>query len=169
MREPPYSAETLITNTPLFERDIERPPRSSPLPDYRIAVAPSGHRSCELLQKAFDVAGIRLKIALESPNQELLWAVASGGAKHVAVIPGDAFAEEDVKGALELKVKGSEKRFGGKYALYMRAEDASVAGLLAWRGHRRRRRASGQSLPQKRLSGPWPPCSVMGSDRSNLE
>lgn len=92
--------------------------------NYRIAVAPSGHKSRELLREAFDMAGIPLKIALESPNQELLRAVASGGAKHVAVIPDDAFEAQDVTAAPELRVKGSERRFGGKYALYMRTEDA---------------------------------------------
>lgn len=88
----------------------------------RIAVAPIGHKSRELLIAAFDRAGVGLKVSLESPNQELLRAVAEGGSQHVAVIPDDAFPEQEVREAPYLHVKGSKQHFGGEYALYMRRE-----------------------------------------------
>lgn len=98
---------------------------------FRIAVAPAGHKSRELLREAFDIANVTLKIALESPNQDLLRAVALGGTQHAAVIPDDAFFEvPNVKTAPYLLVKGSKKRFGGDYALYMRKNEG-LRGELA--------------------------------------
>jgi len=88
--------------------------------DLRIAVAPHGHKSRELLRRAFASAGIDLKVALESPNQELLKAVALGGTQSVAVMPDDAFDAKEVGEAPYLFVKGSKEEFKGKYSLYVR-------------------------------------------------
>lgn len=93
--------------------------------DFRIAVAPDGHRSRELLREAFAMADVDLKVALESPNQELLRAVALGGTQYVAVIPDDAFDLEDVRNAPYLHVKHEKKPFGGEYALYMRKREGA--------------------------------------------
>jgi len=90
---------------------------------FHIAVAPMGHKSRELLRKAFVMADVDLKVSLESPNQDLLRAVAEGGSKHVAVIPDDAFPEEEIEDAPYLYVKGSKQVFGGSYSLYMRKEN----------------------------------------------
>jgi DNA-binding transcriptional LysR family regulator len=97
---------------------------------FRIAVAPVGHKSRSLLRAAFEEADVDLKISLESPNQELLRAVAEGGSQHVAVIPDDAFPEQDVEDAPYLHVRGSKRRFGGEYALYMRKEEPPQGGEL---------------------------------------
>jgi len=95
------------------------------LVDYRIAVAPIGHRSRELLSKAFEMDDVALGVALESPNQELLRAVAVGGNQHVAVIPDDAFGGRgnDILSAPALRVRVSRRHFGGQYALYMRKRE----------------------------------------------
>jgi DNA-binding transcriptional LysR family regulator len=90
---------------------------------FRIAVAPLGHKSRSLLHDAFAMANLDLNVALESPNQELLRAVADGGKQFVAVIPGDAFPRKLLRHAPYLHVKGVERHFGGSYALYMRETD----------------------------------------------
>lgn len=89
---------------------------------YRIAAAPLGHKSRELLEDAFAMANVDLRVALESPNQELLRAVARGGRQHVAVIPDDAFDSVDVKKAPVLHVEGWDEPLGGEYALYTRKD-----------------------------------------------
>lgn len=87
---------------------------------FRIAVAPQGHKSRDLLSRAFEMADVGLRVALESPNQELLRSVAQGGTQYAAVIPDDAFGFEETKDAPVLCVRGKQESFGGKYALYMR-------------------------------------------------
>jgi hypothetical protein len=70
-------------------------------------------------------------VSLESPNQELLRAVAEEGSQHVAVIPEDAFPEDVVKDAPYLNVEGVERGFGGEYALYMRKEKRPDEGFIS--------------------------------------
>lgn len=122
------------------ERALEMRERKSLTPadieGFRIAAAPSGHKSRELLREAFAIANVDLKVALESPNQELLRAVALGGTKYVAVIPDDAFDEPDVATAPYLQVDGLDRHFGGEYALYVRkredsGEDPTISELDA--------------------------------------
>jgi DNA-binding transcriptional LysR family regulator len=111
-------------------RKLGRRKRVTPadIVNFRIAVAPAGHKSRELLRQAFEMADVNLKIALESPNQEFLQAVAQGGKQHVAVLPDDAFDAQGVKHAPSLYVRGSERKFGGEYALYMRRPEEPEDG-----------------------------------------
>jgi DNA-binding transcriptional LysR family regulator len=99
---------------------------------FRMAVAPVGHTSRTLLREAFAVDDVELKVALESPNQELLRAVASGGTQFVAVIPEDAFEKTELEEAPYLRVKNADGslNLGGSYALYMRKTDVSSSGNL---------------------------------------
>jgi DNA-binding transcriptional LysR family regulator len=86
---------------------------------FRIAAAPSGHTSRELLGTAFAVRGLTLKVSLESPNQDLLLAVARDGEHYVAVLPDDAFDSDALRSAPCLTARGAPQ-LGGSYALYLR-------------------------------------------------
>lgn len=89
------------------------------LASWRIAASPVGHTSRDLLEAAFAAQGVDLKVALESPNQELLRSVARGGQHYVAVMPDDAFDTPDVRRGPCLTAPGMP-RLGGGYALYIR-------------------------------------------------
>jgi DNA-binding transcriptional LysR family regulator len=97
------------------------------LTGLQISAAPRGHRSRELLERAFDDAGVRLEVALESDSQEMLDSVARNSNRHAAVIPDDAFGAPD-KGMGPYLTAGGRRGTGGEYSLYLRGVESGTEG-----------------------------------------
>ena len=101
--------------------------RPRELATWSIAAAPAGHRSRKVLENAFAADRVPIAVSLETSSQELLRTVGHASPEHVAVLPDDAFGPPDRK--LGPAVRSAEHdRYGGGYALYVRASDEKTDG-----------------------------------------
>jgi DNA-binding transcriptional LysR family regulator len=86
--------------------------------DLRFVVAPRGHLSRELVEGAFNVAGMKLNVLLEAESQFFMNQVAHKSRSLAAAIPDDAFGTTGRRIGPVLTSHG--KTLGGNYAIYVR-------------------------------------------------
>jgi hypothetical protein len=97
------------------------------LNDFRIAAAPTGHTSRDLLDAVYASENLDLIVSLESSSQELLRALVASSATYAAVIPDDAYGTPDPRLGPRL-VTRLQKEWGGRYSLYVRTGSATSRG-----------------------------------------
>lgn len=85
--------------------------------DRRLLLAPSGHRSRELFERAAGGAQLRASIAMEVRDQHVLAAIARAGRAYTAVLPDDAFGPPSLADGPLLLDRDGEP-IGDSYSLF---------------------------------------------------
>ena len=94
---------------------------------YNVAVAPEGHRSRALVERAYANAGVSLSVSVVSSNETFLWQVARNSRSTVAIIPDDAFGGLFLPRDIGPLLTDRSRPVGGRYALYTRAAEGALA------------------------------------------
>lgn len=99
----------------------------------RLALAPAGHRSRQLIEEAFVAAGETLLPAIETSSHELMWDFAMSGRGYAAIMPDDSFGQRELLGkegrpAPAFTHPGGSP-LGGTYCVYYRSSGAVAPRL----------------------------------------
>jgi DNA-binding transcriptional LysR family regulator len=103
-----------------FERPSIRPAQ---LAAFQIICAPVGHKSRELLERAFAEDRVPLSIATESANPDVLFQMAASSKAFAAVLPSDSFIRppaERESARLGPQLVARRYRPAGHYSVYAR-------------------------------------------------